>query len=222
MKNSVAKKIRRRAKLVVLLFLSVFMTACAATELEERCFPILAMAGYRDGKVTYGVGFPRVGSSGVKEVQVSEIQVPTVRTKSFEKSKSEYESHLNKVADYNHLKVIVLEKSLIEQTKSYEEMLGHLAKTEEFPRNTYVCVVEDIERLKTLEKTLPQELGSYLEEYLNHHESKKGRILTLGDLMDEKENHIMILYLPYLKVEDTYVSWGGYYTLGLNLPPVQF
>lgn len=204
------------------IFAISMLNACASTELEERCFPVMTAVGYEDGKVSFAAGFPRSGTSKSDNSQINEIQVPTTKEKTFKASKTKYESHLNKVADYNHLKVFVLEEEFMEQTFLYEEMLDYLADMEEFPRNTYVCAVDDIEELMEMEENLPQELGTYLEEYLNNHEEKKGTLLTLGDLIDEKKNKSMILYIPYLEVEDTYVEWGGYYAVGMGLPPVKF
>ena len=73
-----------------------------------------------------------------------------------------------------------------------------------------MCVVDDAEELLELEKHLPQDLGTYLEEYLKNHEAQKNKLLTLGDLLNEKENQMMILYLPYLEADDNYVKWIGY------------
>ena len=201
---------------VMLLF-----SACAATELEQRCFPILTSVGFEEQKVTYALGFPREGIAG-EESKNSKANVSVVKKKNFKDSKRKYESRINKLVDYNHLKVIVLEEDFMEQVNLYEEMIDYLAKTEEFPRNTYVCVVEDVEELMEIEKDLPQELGTYLEEYLNKNENIKGEILTLGDLMNEKENKKMVLYIPYLEVEDSYVEWEGYYVVGMGMPPVKF
>ena len=106
--------------------------------------------------------------------------------------------------------------------QAYEDMLDHLSLTEEFPRNTYVCMVEDVEELLEIDKNLPQDLGTYLEEYLGNHEEKKNRMLTLGDLIDEKENKTLVLYAPYLIPEETYVEWGGYYAIGAGMPPIDF
>lgn len=211
-----------RIKFYVLCMMAVLvLSACAATELEERCFPILMSVGFEDRKVTYALGFPREGLAG-EESKNSKTNVSRVKAKNFKESKTKYESRLNKVVDYNHLKVIVLEEDFMEQVKIYEEMIDYLAELEEFPRNTYVCAVEDVEDLLEIEKDLPQELGTYLEEYLNKQENAKGDILTLGDLMDEKENKKMVLYIPYLEVEDSYVEWEGYYAVGMGLPPVKF
>lgn len=206
-KKKVSKK---NCILVLIMGMMLSLTACSETELEERCFPLMAAAGYEDQRVTFCVGFPRSGNSNDTGNTSIEIQVQTVKGKTFEKSKEEYESHLNKLADYNHLKVLVLEDDLLEEAKAYNEMLDYLAETESFPRNTYVCAVDDMEDLMELEKSLPQDLGTYLEEYLVNQEAKKERLLTLGDLIDEKENQEMVLYMPYLEVEDSFVKWGGY------------
>ena len=164
---------------------------------------MMVSVGYEDGKVTYGVGFPKEDEDGQNTIKRS-------FDTSFEKSKAEYEKRLNKEADYNHLKVLVFEEDLLEQKIAYETMLESLAQSEDFPRNTYVCAVDDVEDLHEMEKNISQDLGTYLEEYLKKKEEKKNRLLTLGDLMDEKENETMVLYMPYLEVEENFVEWKGY------------
>lgn len=206
---------------IFMVIVSLCVTGCSTMELEERCFPQLAAVGYEDNRVIYSAVFPRVGSSGEKEPQINEIQVSPASGKNFAQSRKEYESHLNKTADYNHLKVLVLEEDLLEEKKVYESMLDTLAQTEDFPRNTYVCAVDDIEELLAIDKNLPQDLGTYLEEYLDNHEEKKDKLLTLGDLIDEKENGEMILYMPYFDVEENYVEWGGYYAIGKGMEPIE-
>ena len=199
---------KRKCSLIMLCMCMLLMTGCSSTELEERCFPLLAVVGYDDQKVTFWAGFPKTDEG--EGSTSSEIKVRMVSGKNFEKSKEEYESHLNKMADYNHLKVLVLEDDLLENTTAYHSMLDTLSQTENFPRNTYVCAVEDVDELVEMEKNLPQDIGTYLEEYLMNQEAKKERLLTLGDLLDERENQQMILYMPYLEVEDSFVKWNGY------------
>ncbi len=204
---------KKRIKYLVLLAAlgcCVLFTGCSETELEERCFPLLVAVGYEDGKVTYDMAFPQTGDSSNANSSVEEIKASQVKAATFEKSKQKYESHLNKQADYNHLKVFVIEEDLLEERGAYNEMLDILAEAESFPRNTYVCAVEDVEELFQLEGKLSQDLGTYLEEYINKHEEGKTHILTLGDLLDEKENQTMILYMPYLEVEKNYIEWNGY------------
>lgn len=179
------------------------LTGCSTTELEERCFPMTVFIGYEDGSFTYGAEFTKDGENGTSKGTLA-------KNSNFSKAKSGYENRLNKEADYNHLKVFVIEEDLLEQKNAYEEMLEDLAQTEEFPRNTYVCVVDEVDDLFELQKNISQDIGTYVEEYLKKQEEKKNRLLTLGDLIDEKENHAMVLYLPYLEVEENFIEWKGY------------
>lgn len=168
---------------VVIGLLSLLLVGCSTTELEERSFPMLVALSYDDGRVIYKDAFPKedtTGALGAKE------------------------------KDYNHLKVMVLEEDLLEQPDAYDKVLTELADTERFPRNTYVCAVDDVEDLFELEKNISQDIGTYLEEYIKTHEAQKNRLLTLGDLLDEKANGVFILYLPYLEAEENYVEWKGY------------
>lgn len=181
----------------------MLLTGCSTTELEERCFPMIVTVGYDDGRVTYGIGFPKEGEDGQGERSIA-------KEGSFPEAKKTYEKRLNKDADYNHLKVLALGIDFLEKETVYEEMLENLAQTEAFPRNTYVCVVEEVEDLYEMEKTIANDLGTYMEEYLKKQGEKNDRLLTLGDLMDEKENQEMVLYLPYMEVEENFIEWKGY------------
>ena len=194
----------------IILFTLMGLVACQSVELEENCFPMVVLVGEEEGKVTYEISFPKATSSSKSAQSNSDVQVPPTKEANFEVSKSTYESHLSQKADYNHLKVLVLEDEVLENQKIYLDMLTYLAQNESFPRNTYVCVVDDIEDMLKLEKTIAQELGTYLEEFLKNQEPSKARLLTLGDLLNEKENQMMVLYLPYLEVEEKYVEWNGF------------
>lgn len=88
----------------------------------------------------------------------------------------------------------------------------NLKQTGLFPRNIYVCVAEDPLALFETEEDLPQDLGSYLEQYLQNQESAgSGKLFKLGRLLDEKENHILQIMLPYLETEDHIIFWKTMY-----------
>lgn len=195
----------RKSRRLLLVFAIVFLTGCSSTELEERCFPMLVTVGYEDGNVSYDIAFSKEDGNVYSQA----------RGQDFEKSREKFESRLNKTADYNHLKVLVFEDDFLAHASQYHLMLDYLAESEKYPRNTYVCVTDDGEDLMELQKQISQDLGTYLEEYLKKHEEKKERLLTLGDLIDEKDNAEMVQYLPYLEVEDNFIEWRGYVnTLG--------
>ena len=196
--------------LVMLMGIGGTLTGCSATELEERCFPMLVTVGYENKKVNYGAAFPKENASGQSESSGSEMRSFEVADVDFSSSKEKYENRLNKEADYNHLKVLVFEDEVLGKEEIYDAMIDALMQTEDFPRNTYVCVADDVEDLYELEKSISQDLGSYLEEYLKKQEEDKRQLLTLGDLIDEKANQSKNLYLPYLNVDEEYLEWKGY------------
>lgn len=200
---------RNRICRIAILGGLLLITGCSSTELEERCFPMLAAVGIEGKDVTFDISFPNMENAGAEE-NTEETDMSLVKNRSFAESKREYESYLNKKADYNHLKVLVIELEFLKKENLYTQMLDDLAKTECFPRNTYVCVVDDIEKLVQMEGKLSQDLGTYLEEYIDKQEEAKTHILTLGDLLDEKENQLMILFIPYLEVEKKSIHWAGY------------
>lgn len=194
----------------ILLCFVLLLSACSTTELEERSFPMLVTVGYEDGKVTYGAAFPKEDATGQSNTKETELKTAIATGKSFAESKTKYENRLNKQADYNHLKIFVIEDDVLENQKIYYEVMDHLIAIEDFPRNTYVCVVEDVDDIYELEKNVSQDIGTYLEEYLKKQEEKKASLLTLGDLIDEKQNQTMVLYLPYFDVEEKFIEWKGY------------
>ena len=73
----------------------------------------------------------------------------------------------------------------------------------------------DPSRLLEIEKDLPEDLGSYLELFLQNHESDRQiTLLNLGRLLDEQENQRLELKLPYLSVKNGTVVWEKNYVKG--------
>ena len=65
---------------------------------------------------------------------------------------------------------------------SYAKLIQYLKDSSKFPRNTYVCAVDDIN--KTFEN-----MGDYYEQLLEKQEREEGLCLTtVGDIMDEYTN----------------------------------
>lgn len=209
---------RKKFRKAIIFMLSCSMlcvfTGCGANELEETAFPLLVAVDYEDdqNKVVYCNGFsrPTQESGGGKELPYSARQGDT-----FARAKEDYENLLQKVLDYNHLKILLLGEDLVNNKQAYRDMIDTLAKTEEFPRNTYICITEDISDILEIADKLPEDVGSYLENYLENHKKKEDNLISLGDLIDEQENQSLILYAPYFDVEDGVVQMRGEYALEL-------
>lgn len=108
----------------------------------------------------------------------------------------------NKEVDYNHLKVVLIERSFLEQEAEVEDMLSMLEQEKEVPWNAYVMTTESCDRLAQTEGKLDTLLGNYLEELLENTSGIDQKAYpTLGMLYEERANHLETLYIPFVDIE---------------------
>ena len=112
----------------------------------------------------------------------------------------------NKEVDYNHLKVVLIERSFLEKEAEVEDMLSMLEQEKEVPWNAYVMTTESCDRLAQTEGELDVLLGNYLEELLENTSGIDQKAYpTLGMLYEERANHLETLYIPFVDIEG---SWA--------------
>lgn len=108
----------------------------------------------------------------------------------------------NKEVDYNHLKVVLIERSFLEKEAEVEDMLSMLEQEKEVPWNAYVMTTESCDRLAQTEGKLDTLLGNYLEELLENTSGIDQKVYpTLGMLYEERANHLETLYIPFVDIE---------------------
>ena len=108
----------------------------------------------------------------------------------------------NKELDYNHLKVVLIERSFLEKEAEVEDMLSMLEQEKEVPWNAYVMTTESCDRLAQTEGELDVLLGNYLEELLENTSGIDQKAYpTLGMLYEERANHLETLYIPFVDIE---------------------
>ena len=108
----------------------------------------------------------------------------------------------NKEVDYNHLKVVLIERSFLEKEAEVEDMLSMLEQEKEVPWNAYVMTTERCDRLAQTEGELDVLLGNYLEELLENTSGIDQKAYpTLGMLYEERANHLETLYIPFVDIE---------------------
>lgn len=113
-----------------------------------------------------------------------------------------YEYAGNKEVDYNHLKVVLIERSFLEKEAEVEDMLSMLEQEKEVPWNAYVMTTESCDRLAQTEGKLDTLLGNYLEELLENTSGIDQKAYpTLGMLYEERANHLETLYIPFVDIE---------------------
>ena len=169
---------------------------------------MMAIADVKEDRVRFAYGFPELSQKDNTDIEEADVGVPLTEGGNLAEALSVYESELSNLADCNHMKVFVIGESLLYDAKKFNETLDYLRESEAFPRNTYVCVTGDIETLLEKADSLPEDEGSYLEKFLQHHESDHEISLpNLGTLLDEQINQRLTLELPFVSVEDDAIVW---------------
>lgn len=210
--------IRRYPALCLALALLLPLAGCSAVELEDRCFPMLAAVDYRVGQIAFAYGFPELSLKDDTDTDEAKVDAPAVLGRDFLSAVESCNGQLDRQADCNHLKVLVISGELLGQREAFSDMLRELRESELFPRNVYVCVTDDLTALRDAEPALPTDLGSYLEDFLMNHEKEHGgALVTLGTLLDETQNRSKTLYLPRLCAKDGAIRWEEDVTLDMTL-----
>lgn len=198
---------------------TIQLTGCGATELEDRCFPMMAAVDKNDTQILFSYGFPELSQKENTDLAEAKVNAAMSSGANFAEALHEYEGQLSKAADCNHMKVLVIGQQFAEDEAHFTEMLSYLREKELYPRNTYVCFTDTADDLYAIEENLPEDLGSYIEAYLQNHESEKQiRLLNLGILLDEQLNQRQVLQFPYLTVQNQAMVWESNYVIDHGEP----
>lgn len=190
---------------IVVLTIGLMLTGCSAVELEERCFPTLAAVD------VVAVDTDEITDKEVTGKEVTDykeyvshrddlanessgyIEFYYNMDKSYEPEYADdiktavdsFEERLSQKADTNHLKVILIGKTLRNDKAAYASFMEYCKTSKKFPRNTYVCIADDI-------NDIFDNMGDYYEQKMNKENHEDGEpIITLGTLLDDytNENH---------------------------------
>ena len=189
---------------IVVLTIGLMLTGCSAVELEERCFPTLAAVDI------VAVDTDKITDKEVTGKEVTDYKAYVSHRddsanensgyvefyynmdKSYEPEYADdiktavdsFEERLSQKADTNHLKVILIGKTLRNDKAAYASFMEYCKTSKKFPRNTYVCIVDDI-------NDIFDNMGDYYEQKMNKENHEDGEpIITLGTLLDDYTNEI--------------------------------
>lgn len=168
---------------IVVLTIGLMLTGCSAVELEERCFPTLAavdivdVVSHRDASANENSGYIEFYYNMNKSYEPEYADDIKTAVDSFE-------DRLSQKADTNHLKVILIGKTLRNDKAAYASFMEYCKTSKKFPRNTYVCIADDI-------NDIFDNMGDYYEQKMNKENHEDGEpIITLGTLLDDYTNEI--------------------------------
>lgn len=189
---------------IVVPTIGLMLTGCSAVELEERCFPTLAAVDVvavdtdeiTDKEVTGKEVTDYKEYVSHRDVSANEnsgyIEFYYNMDKSYEPEYADdiktavdsFEDRLSQKADTNHLKVILIGKTLRNDKAAYSDFMEYCKTSKKFPRNTYVCIADDI-------NDIFDNMGDYYEQKMNKENHEDGKpIITLGTLLDDYTNEI--------------------------------
>lgn len=168
---------------IVVLTIGLMLIGCSAVELEERCFPTLAavdivdVVSHRDVSANENSGYIEFYYNMDKSYEPEYADDIKTAVDSFE-------DRLSQKADTNHLKVILIGKTLRKDKAAYSDFMEYCKISKKFPRNTYVCIADDI-------NDIFDNMGDYYEQKINKENHEEGEpIITLGTLLDDYTNEI--------------------------------
>lgn len=168
---------------IVVLTIGLMLIGCSAVELEERCFPTLAavdivdVVSHRDVSENENSGYIEFYYNMDKSYEPEYADDIKTAVDSFE-------DRLSQKADTNHLKVILIGKTLRKDKAAYSDFMEYCKTSKKFPRNTYVCIADDI-------NDIFDNMGDYYEQKINKENHEDGEpIITLGTLLDDYTNEI--------------------------------
>lgn len=117
--------------------------------------------------------------------------------------------------DYNHLKALILNRSILEDEKRLGAFLGYLEEENLFSRNTLLFVTEDEpDQVMEMDTVLKEPVGTYLNERIASDERfKDSEAVTLGSLFRIWENENENLWIPYINCAEDKMILEKYYLM---------
>lgn len=207
--------------LSAVLATACLFSGCQTTELEDREFPMMGAVEKSEdtGEISLSFVYQDLEKVSSEMTNISGPDHFVATSGDFYKAWHNYEYGQNKMVDYNHVKVLLLNEAFLQDAGQLTELLAFLDEEEAFPRNTYVCVTEYTGPLLECGQELSDDLGSYLEQTLENNESVSAKVLpTLGSLFDEQENRSETLFFPYFVVEADMPVQDGFYCIRRGEP----
>lgn len=203
---------QKQPVLALLLCLSLLFTGCSLEELEDKSFP-MAIALKAEGKKCM-LNYKYMDLSQVSENQKTklgsdEIQVEAATLLG---AMSEMEHKNGKTMDLNHAKVLLLERSYLEDDKLVWQLIREGNRGAVLSGNLMVLGTEDIDAITDLQKDMDGDIGNYLEELVNGNPSYKNveRFALKSWTSDYYQGNYLSV-LPRIEVEHDLPVVGGYY-----------
>lgn len=194
----------RIVTIVSMIFLAVLcFGGCGNTELEERNFPLAAAVTLTKENYQMAFGFEQLKDVADEKSEKENTSVLLAEGKDCMELFLHADGENPGEMDYNHLKALILNRSILEDEKRLGAFLGYLEEENLFSRNTLLFVTEDEpDQVMEMDTVLKEPVGTYLNERIASDERfKDSEAVTLGSLFRIWEMRTKICGFPILTVQ---------------------
>lgn len=206
----------RIVTIVSVIFLAVLcLGGCGNTELEERNFPLAAAVTLTKENYQMAFGFEQLKNVADEKSEKENTSVLLAEGKDCMELFLHADGENPGEMDYNHLKALILNRSLLEDEKRLGAFLGYLEEENLFSRNTLLFVTEDEpDQVMEMDTVLKEPVGTYLNERIASDERfKDSEAVTLGSLFRIWENENENLWIPYINCAEDKMILEKYYLM---------
>ena len=206
----------RIVTIVSMIFLVVLcFGGCGNTELEERNFPLAAAVTLTKENYQMAFGFEQLKDVADEKSEKENTSVLLAEGKDCMELFLHADGENPGEMDYNHLKALILNRSLLEDEKRLGAFLGYLEEEKLFSRNTLLFVTEDEpDQVMEMDTVLKEPVGTYLNERIASDERfKDSEAVTLGSLFRIWENENENLWIPYINCAEDKMTLEKYYLM---------
>lgn len=206
----------RIVTIVSMIFLAVLcLGGCGNTELEERNFPLAAAVTLTKENYQMAFGFEQLKDVADEKSEKENTSVLLAEGKDCMELFLHADGENPGEMDYNHLKALILNRSLLEDEKRLGAFLGYLEEENLFSRNTLLFVTEDEpDQVMEMDTVLKEPVGTYLNERIASNERfKDSEAVTLGSLFRIWENENENLWIPYINCAEDKMILEKYYLM---------
>lgn len=182
-----------------------FLTGCGVNELENHAFPLaLGVEVNGEQKLAIYMAYPDLQDSDASENALSSDVFWKGSGSDLFAGKERMSVNSNKNADFNHLKVLVLQPEILQDTKRAEALIAFFEEEQEAAWNTYVVLTEEsMEELFSDDPDISESLGIYLEDLLEEWDSvRDGGLVTVKTLMSQYYNQNETVCVPVLELAE--------------------
>ena len=206
----------RIVTIVSMIFLAVLcFGGCGNIELEERNFPLAAAVTLTKENYQMAFGFEQLKDVADEKSEKENTSVLLAEGKDCMELFLHADGENPGEMDYNHLKALILNRSLLEDEKRLGAFLGYLEEENLFSRNTLLFVTEDEpDQVMEMDTVLKEPVGTYLNERIASDERfKDSEAVTLGSLFRIWENENENLWIPYINCAEDKMILEKYYLM---------